>query len=50
MHPNMAKHLHSEECVEWIKEYEKCNKEVHIEFNLIVFLVFLIILKIYDSI
>ncbi|CAF0743884.1 unnamed protein product [Brachionus calyciflorus] len=27
MHPNLAKHLHCEECVQLIEEYEKCNKE-----------------------
>ena len=28
MHPNLAKHLHSEACVELIKQYEECNAQV----------------------
>ena len=28
MHSNLAKHLHSEECVILINEYETCNKQV----------------------
>jgi hypothetical protein len=32
MHSNLAKHLHTEECVILINEYENCNKEVFKRF------------------
>jgi hypothetical protein len=51
MHPSMAKHLHSEECIEWINEYEKCNQHVNSlsfalelnSFNFLLILLFYVI-------